>query len=283
MLPSYLYKIADCCSKNDIALIVTDDQSKDGSIAFLQQGNYKFTVNTGINHGYAANINHGIRYAQSQVEFDYYIVANNDISISEKSLSIIRQALTFISENDPKHGLIGVDEILEDRENYFLSFPFDRYSTDNIKQVTGIPGFFFIIRNELIHHIGWMDESYFMYGEDNDYFLRTLKAGFHIYQTGIPVRHYSEYSSSNSLQTSWFVYRNAFLYAQKNSGFIGVLSILGSFLNQIYNPFYKAKNPSNKRVRRNGFFMNNFLLVKSLLWNLRYYFRNTITKGIKNN
>ena len=110
------------------------------------------------------------------------------------------------------------------------------------KKVKTIKGFLYVINLKLIHTIGYFDESYFMYGEDNDYFYRTRKAGFAIYESPIKVFHYSEGSELNSEKNSWLAYRNSIMFARKNltSGGDNTNSVL-SIIQIIYNPFYKKK------------------------------------------
>jgi GT2 family glycosyltransferase len=277
-LEKYLKEIDLCCRSNDINLVVTDDLSKDSSINFLKQGGYNFTINDNRNHGFAANVNNGIIYAKTIDDYDFFIIANNDIKINkglfEYSLPKVISKLTLEYNN---LGLIGFREILKDEESVLDNFNFKNYDVNSITEVKDIQGFFFIISSKLINEIGLMDEDYFMYGEDNDYFSRTRKAKFKIFDTGLPIRHYSEGSSTNNNKTSWLVYRNALLYAQKNEGFFGVLKMILAFCIKIYNPFYKSNVPSNQRVVRSGFLMNNYFLAKSIFWNLKYY----INKSIK--
>lgn len=270
-LPLYLSSLQEQCIQNDIDLLVTDDLSTDGSADFLLLGSYGYTINQTTRHGFAANTNNGIRYAMMQKKFDYLIIANNDIVIQNGLFEALKKALYFLTKSDNYFGLLGVSEIFSDNKQQAETFNYLQYDVASIKQVNYIPGFFFVIKAALIDQVGYMDESYFMYGEDNDYFTRTQKGGYTIYNSGLPVIHFSEGSSADSKQTSWYVYRNAFLYAQKNLGFTGVVKMFFSFMNQIYNPFYKPQNPGNDRVRRNGFIYNNYLLARSILWNFKYY------------
>ena len=268
---NYLEGVSEMCQRNMVDLIVTDDRSTDESLSFLNECKQEVTINSG-RKGFAANVNNGIRYAQSKANYDYFIIANNDIVIKEGLFEIaLPKALSEIAERRENPGLIGFDEILEERNDFFHSFDFNQYSEESVVTKTEIPGFFFIITRQLLNAIGFMDEDYFMYGEDNDYFLRTLKAGFTIYDTALPVRHYSEGSSSNSKMTSWYVYRNAILCAQKNKGLPGVLRVILALVYIVYNPFYRKSNPSVMRIRRSGFLHNNKLLVRSLFWNFKFY------------
>lgn len=272
-LPLYLPDIAKFCSESGISLLVSDDQSTDRSIEILKAGQIKFTINQSVQHGFAANVNNGIKFAKAQEKFDYFIIANNDVQISSYLFPELKKVIKEISIRDSKIGLIGFNEMFYNTQKDYLAFDYTTYSPNQFTKTNSLPGCFFIISKHLLEEIGYMDEEYFMYGEDNDYFLRTLNAGFSIYNTNLPVMHYSEGSSKSNKLTSWYVYRNAFLFAQKNLGIVGFTKIFLSFLNQIYNPFYLSKSPSNLRVTRNGIFYNSYLLVKSIAWNLRYFLK----------
>jgi GT2 family glycosyltransferase len=274
----YLDKIIEQCIKINIELIVTDDNSTDNSINYLTNRNITYTQNKGPRRGFAANVNNGILFAKCIDNFDYYIISNNDIECASNFFELLFKTLNYIKVNFSKVGLIGFKEIHQNNKLNFDKFNYDDYDYKNITQTKEIPGFFFLISNKLIKSIGLLNEEYFMYGEDNDYFYRAKKCGYIILNTNIPILHYSEGSSSNSKTTSWYVYRNAFLYAQLNLNVLSTLNLFASFINIIYNPFYKITSPSANRIRRNGFFYNNYLLIKSLFWNIKYYIKNKIKK-----
>jgi GT2 family glycosyltransferase len=271
-LKRFLREISNSCEKNQIDLIITDDQSSDESIKFLEKNNYIYTVNNSINRGFASNVNNGLKYAEMRSRYDYYLIANNDIEIGNGFFELaLPKALVNLSGIDSQPKLIGFDEILEDRSQYFKNYKFETYDGTVSSPLSAIPGFFFLIERKLITEIGYLDEEYYMYGEDNDYFIRVLQGGFKIYNTLIPVRHYSEGSSTNDKKTSWYVYRNAFLFSQKNKDFFGIVRMFMVFVWKIYNPFYKSKGTSDTRIIRSGFMYNNYLLIKSIVWNIQYY------------
>jgi len=270
-LKEYLCEITELCKKNQITIIVSDDNSSDESIDYLSKNNINYTINISDKHGFAANVNNGIKYANTFSNFDYFIIANNDIAIRDGLFERMKDALQFLRCKDNKIGIVGFDEIEKNRYEYFESFDFNQYTNNRIAIKSEVPGFFFILSRELISTIGYMDEEYFMYGEDNDYFARTLKANYSIYNTFLPVMHYSESSSINDKITSWHVYRNTFLFAQKNLNLIKTCRLFFAFINIIYNPFYRNNSPSSLRIRRNGFISNNYMLIKSIIWNLNYF------------
>jgi len=273
-LPKYLEKIRDECVKYNIKLIISDDNSTDGSIEYLLNNGYDVTVNLGKNKGFAANVNNGVLYAKKLEAYDYFIISNNDIEFKINFLSYFLDTVRYINATIYNCGLIGIKEVNIWNLNDFLNFNPIHFDISNIKIVKSIPGFFLAINNKLINKIGLFDEDYFMYGEDNDYFYRTNKQKFEIVQIDFPALHMSEGSSTNQKKTSWYVYRNSFLFAQKNLSYLETIKLFCSFINQIYNPFLKNSSPSSIRIRRNGFIENNYMLIKSIFWNIKFFIKN---------
>jgi len=278
-LPTYLSKIRDECFKNNIKLIIADDNSTDGSIDFLNNNGYETTINGRKKNGFAANVNNGILYAMNIDKFDYFIISNNDIEFKINFLSYFFDSLKYIDSNINKAGLIGIKEVNISNFNDFVLFNPIHFNITNFKVVKNIPGFFIAISNKLISEIGLFDEDYFMYGEDNDYFHRTQKCNFEIIQIDFPALHISEGSSKNQKNTSWYVYRNSFLYAQKNLSYFETIKLFCSFINHIYNPFFNNNSPSSLRIRRNGFIENNYMLIRSIYWNIKFFLKNKKQKN----
>lgn len=272
-LPKYLDNIFDQCNKSGIKLFVTDDNSTDDSVLFLKDNKISYTQNLGPNHGFAANLNNGILHAKSFEKFDYYIISNNDIEISNDFFPTLIKTLDYIEINFTNCGLIGFREMNLDKITLFKNYNFNNYNYNEISLSNEIPGFFFLISNNLINSIGLFNEDYFMYGEDNDYFHRAKINGYRILNTNIPIMHYSEGSSNDSKKTSWYVYRNSFLFAQLHLNLFSTIKLLASFINIIYNPFYIITSPSAHRIKRHGFIYNNYLLINSFFWNFKYYLK----------
>ncbi len=121
-LEKYLDSISIFCKENNIYLLITDDKSSDSSINYLKSNNYNYTINNRKTSGFASNVNNGITYATCHDDFDYYIIANNDIAIREDFSNIFNDTIDYIRKNIKKVGLIGFDEIKENKINYFNSF-----------------------------------------------------------------------------------------------------------------------------------------------------------------
>jgi GT2 family glycosyltransferase len=269
-LPKYLDKIINECNIHNINLLVTDDNSTDQSALYIQDKNVAVTINNKKNHGFAANLNHGILFSKSIDDFDYFLISNNDIEFANGFFNLLNKVLNYLKSEYTNIGLIGFQEINQNDDTNFKNYNYENFDSKQISICSEIPGFFFLISKELLNTIGYFNEEYFMYGEDNDYFYRAKSAGYLILNTNIPVMHYSEGSATNHKLTSWYVYRNMLLFAQNNLNFFKTLKLLCAVLNIIYNPFYKVTSPSANRIKRNGFFYNNYLLLKSIVWNLKY-------------
>lgn len=269
-LKKYLKFFEIISNNSNIDLIVTDDRSTDGSITILKKINCKLTINNG-NKGFAANVNNGIKFAKSLKEFDYYIIANNDIILNFGFENKLHEILNHIEVKYIDVGLIGFKEI-----NEFKVSKSDEssYSLTEIYETNNIPGFLFAINNSVINDIGYFDEEYFMYGEDNDYFFRVQKNGYKIINSNFPVYHFSEGSSSKSTANSFLAFRNSLLFAQKNLGFLKFTRTLLSLIWIIYKPINFNRSPSVLRLRRSGFLKNNILLFRSLVWNYKYFIKN---------
>jgi GT2 family glycosyltransferase len=119
--------------------------------------------------------------------------------------------------------------------------------------------------------VGLLDESYYMYGEDNEFFFKVHKSGITILQSNIPVWHFGENTSKNvPFRATWFAYRNALRFSLRNMGVLGNIRMFFSLLNQGCNPFkpFNLRCPNSRRLRRYNPVVNLFLIIGSLLWNV---------------
>lgn len=272
-LPNYLADIISASFEESIDVIVTDDLSTDGSIAYLSGQECSYTVNNGQNHGFAANVNNGIRYACNKAEYDYFIIANNDIRFYSGFTKEMRETVEQLIASDNEIGLIGFKECIFNESNFEEVLLANNDASSALEEVNELPGFFFIIIRKALDKVGYLDEDYFMYGEDNDYFTRVRKAGLKLINTGLPVFHLSEGSSVNAKNTSWYVYRNILLFAQKNGGIRAMPIAVLRLLKHMWNPLNNNQHPSVQRIKRSGFLQNHYLLLKSIGWNIRYYIK----------
>ena len=259
-LDKYIPSLKQSCGDVGFDLFVTDDLSTDESIYYLKSQNIEYTSNLNNNHGFASNVNNGLKFAQLKNNYDFYLISNNDVDFKSIDFKLLKSNLTKVNLDFKKIGLIGFKESnIIMRENL--------KSSGLISETNEIPGFFFAISKELVQEIGYLDEEYYMYGEDNDYIFRTLKADYKIVQIDQYIIHQSEGSTKNKYKTSWLVYRNAGMFAVKNLSLGESIRYFLSFVNIILNPFYKSNHPSYKRVKRSGILINLLFLIGSIFWN----------------
>lgn len=82
--------------------------------------------------------------------------------------------------------------ILGDDSLYHLT----KENLDRLHEVDAIAGAFFMTKKTVLEKVGFLDEKFFLYGEDLDLCLRIKKAGLKIvYDPGVQITHYKGISS----------------------------------------------------------------------------------------
>jgi GT2 family glycosyltransferase len=111
---------------------------------------------------------------------------------------------------------------------------------DQEMEVEAVSGSFMLIRRKTLEQVGLLDESFFMYGEDLDYCLRTRQAGWQIlYQpAAVAVHAKGESSRRGNLKALYEFYRAMWVFYRKhyavqkngllNSAVLGGIIILGA-------------------------------------------------------
>lgn len=237
----------------EVFIVIVDDLSTDNSIDVIKNidnTNIKL-IERSVNGGFASSVNTGISFCiENNIEF--LIVANSDIILSKNNCNDIYEKFLNFENQD-----ISVLGFLEDGNNL------NRENED-------ISGFFFVLRLDIIKSIGYLDETFYMYGEEQDFFRRVIDNGYEIVQTGIKIRHLSEKSSSSDIRTSWLVIRNSIYLETKQKKLLPVvrkIGVLFLIINKIYKPKVKD-DPSLQRIYRPGIFIGNIFLLKAIIWNV---------------
>ena len=245
-------------------VVMVDNLSTDNSLEFakINYPGIEILVNKS-DVGFAGSVNNGIRHALKSGA-DYVAVFSNDIKVLPDWLGF---SLNVYGKN-AKAGIVGFMEISREVEHLFVD---NGVNPDAVKSGTELPGCLFVCSMKTFIKTGLMDEGYFMYGEDNDFFERVTKAGFEILQTEMPVWHYGEGASINRrLVPAWLAYRNALRFAVKNQGIFNTVHMAGALLyHGCLAPRNSLKsNPSINRLKRYGRTVNLFLFLASCAWNL---------------
>jgi GT2 family glycosyltransferase len=246
--------------------VLVDDRSTDGSPDFARRDFPQIhIIPSKGKKGFAGSVNTGIGYALTR-HVDYIAIANTDIKVPP---GWIDSALT-VFEREKNAGLVGFTEVSKEREE-LLDEP--REVEARYTEVKGVPGCLFICPACTFRDVGLFDEDYFMYGEDNDFFARLIRADYKILQTNVPVWHYNEGSGqSTKFVNAWLTYRNGIRYALKNENAGKVIRMCTALLYYGCNPLPmdQSRNPSLKRLRRYNVVVNLLLFLSACGWNLLY-------------
>lgn len=181
-------------------IIVLDNDSKDRTVALIQE---KFPrvklVLPGCNLGFAAGVNR----AALQSDADYFLLLNPDTVVLDHAITKI----VGFARAHPDYGLYGGRTLRPDgnlepsscwgmpslwslamfatglnmiaRGNRLLDpESLGKWPRDTIREVGIITGCFLLASSKVWATLGGMDERYFLYGEDTDFSMRALKAGF---------------------------------------------------------------------------------------------------------
>jgi GT2 family glycosyltransferase len=138
------------------------------------------------NLGFAGGNNTGIGYALSLGDCDFILLLNNDTVVESNFVFPLVQSY----ESQCNAGLVGGLIKFYDKsdEVWFSSGKFDWYKegvhsieiakdTDIVKSGF-VSGCLMMIPRDIINNVGLLSEEYFLYGEDTDYSLRVMRAGY---------------------------------------------------------------------------------------------------------
>jgi len=226
----------------NIEIIVVDNNSVDNSVAAIRN---KFPsvhlIANKENVGFAKANNQAIKISKGK----YFLLLNPDTLIEEDTLVKI---FNFMEKN-PDAGALGVKLI--DGEGKFLPeskrslptlltslyrfvglsklFPkskvFNKYNLghfdeDKTYEVDVLCGAFMFIRSDILPKVGYLDEDFFMYGEDIDYSYRIKSAGYKVYyypETTI-IHFKGESTKKSSLKYHNIFYKAMAIFAKKHYG-----------------------------------------------------------------
>jgi GT2 family glycosyltransferase len=232
-------------------LLVVDDASTDDSVA--QLAGSCAVLRRRRNGGFAAAVNTGLRHCRS-AGVRQVLVANSDLEITDEQSAAVRRVLQQFAAN-PAVGVLGFVE--------------DQVTGEVIPDGSNISGFLFAVRIEVVERVGELDERFFMYGEEQDYFRRVEASGFGIVQTGVRVGHRSEGSGAPGLRNAWLAIRNS-IFLEVKSGRPGAvlrkIAVLALLINRIRRPSREG-DPSMRRLLRPGVLLGNVFLVGAIGWN----------------
>jgi len=227
-------------------IILLDNASHDGSIEALEDyfsdiidsetlKVVKNPFNKGFSYGNNIGINHArgdvIVLVNSDIEINNNIISHIDLYLKTKNYSEIIGPKIVLPDGKFEHGckrgfptpesallyLLNLDEKIKLKSN--RSYKMHELGEDEMGDVDAISGAFLVIPRKIIDKIGYLDETFFMYGEDLDWCYRAKKSGFKVvYQPQLgTVTHYRGQSGKKlNWKVLWEFYRAMFVFHKKH-------------------------------------------------------------------
>ncbi len=221
LLQATLKSIFSSQTKFSYEVIVYDHGSTDGSLEMVESEFPQVTLIRGGDVGFAAANNVGLKKSTGR----YAVLLNADTEISTDTIETM---VSFMDAN-PKVGIstgklvLAVSGKLDKacrrsfptpwvsftrfsglaklfpKSKIFNQYNLEFLSEDESYQIDSCVGAFEMIRREAMEQIGYLDETFYMYGEDIDWCYRVKQAGWEVwYYPKTTILHYKGYLSGKA-------------------------------------------------------------------------------------
>jgi hypothetical protein len=221
-------------------IYVVDNASTDGSAPMvLEQFPSVKLIELPENIGFARANNIALKQAQGK----YISLLNPDTLVQQSTFPILLEAF----EKYPEAGMVGCKILNEDgslqlscrrsiptpwvaftrlsglsklfsKSQLFARYHLTYLNPDETAEVEAISGSFMTIRREILDTAGYLDERFFMYGEDLDWCLRIRQAGWKILY--YPKTNIIHYKGKSIIPYQWrhikHFYEAMILFAEKH-------------------------------------------------------------------
>lgn len=192
--------LADCIdsvwksSYSDFDIIVVDNDSSDGSVELVKAtyGSKLKIICNPVNKGGAGGFNAGLREALSG-NYEYIYLLDNDVRLDSDAMG---ELVKFLDNHD-SYGAAGSklymmdypEKIQEmgadiDWENFHVSPHYKGYidheKLPDVVQCDYVPACSVMVRAAVLSEVGIMDENYFIYWDDIEWFHRMKLQGYKI-------------------------------------------------------------------------------------------------------
>lgn len=174
-------------------IIVVDNASTDNSCCDLQRYATDYdkivVLKSDKNLGYARGNNLGMRYAVTECQAEFLVIANPDVQFEETTLTVLTEIIEGGADDiglvtarmisgksyggcgawkQPSFGKLVFNNLLLLKKVFGDS---TKYSTvemsDQICQVDVVAGSFFVCKSSVMQDVDFFDEQTFLYGEEN--------------------------------------------------------------------------------------------------------------------
>lgn len=190
----------------DPIVIVVDDGSTESDIKFWLQENVEgkfYLLSNETAQGFSAACNKGIQYAIDNFDFNCLCLLNSDAEVVTENWFDRVEHYFVNGEN------VGVASVMSDNAMAQTVKNVSEY----LKVIDSKPavltplchGFAYWISKKLIETVGLLDDKMFPnYGSEDDYSLKSLKAGFNNIMIGsVFIKHKGEASYSSAVRTKF--------------------------------------------------------------------------------
>ena len=235
-----LFSVFQASENFTCEVFVVDNNSVDGSIGLIKEKFPKvYLIENKINTGFSVANNQALKLATGE----YVLLLNPDTVVQEDTFT---KVLAFMDET-PNAGGLGV-KMLDGQGNFAPEskrgmptpsvafykmvglaklFPnskkFGKYhlsylNENEINEIEVISGAFMLLRKSVLDKIGFLDETFFMYGEDIDLSFRIAKAGYkNYYFPNTQIIHYKgESTKRSSLNYVLIFYKAMSIFSKKH-------------------------------------------------------------------
>jgi N-acetylglucosaminyl-diphospho-decaprenol L-rhamnosyltransferase len=112
--------------------------------------------------------------------------------------------------------MVGLSRLFP-RSRRFNAYNLEYLPEDAVHPVDSVVGAYMQVRGAVIEHVGLLDESFFMYGEDLDWAKRIKDAGWEVWYNGqVEITHVKEAASRQSAKTRIDFYEAMWLFYAKH-------------------------------------------------------------------
>jgi len=201
----------------DFEVIFVDNASSDGSVGYVQK-NYPQTkiVENNQNFGFAKGNNLGYEVSSG----DYILLLNNDTRLDKeylKNFIKVFDELPNCGVAQSKLLLMSVNSMIDSAGSFWTGSTFlnhfghgkkDSLEYDSSYQVFSAKGASFLVRREVIEHIGLFDVEFWCYYEETDFCHRAWLAGYEVWYYPKAVCYHNLGSTSSLLRRDKVMFHN---------------------------------------------------------------------------
>ena len=248
-------------------IVVVDNNSLDGSWQVADQHGDRMTlIRNRSNLGWSGGNNVGIRHCLD-AGARYIVLANNDIKVHR---AWIREAVAA-AEAVPQVGVVGFD-VHEAPDATAAEAAFEAacraWRPAPAVPVANVGGMAMFVRATLFRELGLIDESFWAYGDENDFLRRATLAGYTAAMVNVPIWHFGGGSfGRSSLRAALLQTENNIQLLLKYSSAWGVMR---AGVRHIWRRWLPRRRPRpatavEQRLRGQSFLVNAALLPIAIM------------------